>query len=256
MNQGEKNEILFKIYLTHLKKVQDINSPFGKIINLGFEKNEYNSLKEVINFSELYNNHELIKKKAVELGIEKSSPRNKADIFVNNIAYSIKFMNAAPPSIINHTTRKGFLRIAKKLNLEISKLDNLIKKYWDLRISNKITEDCGNNKKASPFKDNKEVLRPYLEYFCFSGTGSSDSKNPAEKIIKFTKFDDPKTWKIISKKETIDEIWDGLYFCMRDISKGGIKDYENDKEKDILEPWTRYSTNKYRGALSVRYKSK
>jgi hypothetical protein len=255
MNQGEKNELLFKIYLLHLKKEKNTNSPFGKITSLGFEKKEYVDLKEELDFSEL-EDIDLLKKKSIELGIEKSSSRNKADIFVNNTAYSIKFMNAAPPSIINHTTRKGFLRIAKKLNLKISKLDDLIKKYWDLRISNKITEDCGNNNEASPFKDNKEVLRPYLEYFCFSGTGSSDSKNPAEKIIKFTKFNDPKTWKIISKKETIDEIWDGLYFCMRDISKGGIKDYENDKEKDILEPWTRYSTNKYRGALSVRYKSK
>ena len=30
---------------------------------------------------------------------------------------------------------------------------------------------------------------------------------------------------------------------------------ENDPEKTILEPWTKYSTNKYRGALSVRYKA-
>ena len=42
---------------------------------------------------------------------------------------------------------------------------------------------------------------------------------------------------------------------MRDIGKGGVKDYENSPDKEVLEPWTRYSTNKYRGALSVRYKS-
>ena len=38
------------------------------------------------------------------------------------------------------------------------------------------------------------------------------------------------------------------------IEKGGVKDFENHPEKTLLEPWTKYSTNKYRGALSVRYK--
>jgi len=81
------------------------------------------------------------------------------------------------------------------------------------------------------------------------------SKNPAESVIKFSKYNDTSTWKIYSKAETIDEIWEGLYFCMRDIGKGGVKDYENSPDKEVLENWTRYSTNKYRGALSVRYKS-
>ena len=42
---------------------------------------------------------------------------------------------------------------------------------------------------------------------------------------------------------------------MRDIEKGGVKDFENHPEKAIFEPWTKFSTNKYRGALSVRYKA-
>jgi hypothetical protein len=257
MNQGEKNEILFKIYLTYLKKEEIITSPLGKITQLGFDKKEYNLLDEEIDFENLDDDQEdFLKEKATQLGIEKSSPRNKADIYINNIAFSIKYMDAAPPSIINHTTRIGFVRIAKKLNIDISNLDNLVNEYWELRIANKITEDCGNNNGLSPFKNHKETLRPYLEYFCFSGTGSSDSKHPAQKIIKFTKFNDPTTWKVFSKKETVDEIWDGLYFCMRDIAKGGIKDYENNQNKDILKPWTRFSSEKYRGALSVRYKSK
>ena len=146
--------------------------------------------------------------------------------------------------------------ILENLQKTISELDELIDKYWDLRNSNKITEDCGNNNPLSPFKNHKEILRPYLEYFCFKGTGSSDSKQPAESVIKFYKFDDPSTWKIYSKRETVDEIWDGLYFCMRDIGKGGVKDYKNSPDIKILSPWTRYSTKKYRGALSVRYKSK
>jgi len=255
MNQGEKNEILFKVYLCYLKKNNNHKSPFGEIKKLGFGDIEYKILDNDIDFNTL-NDEGVLKKTSKELGIEKSSPRNKADVHINGMGYSIKYMNAAAPSIINHTNRKGFLRIANQLKINISDLDEIVNKYWDLRISNQITEDCGNNNPLSPFKDNKEILRSYLEYFCFTGTGSSDSKNPADNLIKFNKFDDPSSWKIYSKENTVDEIWDGLYFCMRDISKSGVKNYENSLDKDILENWTRYSSEKYRGALSVRYKSK
>ena len=145
------------------------------------------SLQEDIDFKNL-NEEEDLKELSKKLGIDKSSSKSKADIHINGLGYSIKYMSAAPPSIINHTTRKGFVRIATKLNLNISDLDELMDKYWDLRNSNQITEDCGNNNSLSPFKDHKEILRPYLEYFCFKGTGSSDSKHSAESIVKFYKF--------------------------------------------------------------------
>ena len=35
-------------------------------------------------------------------------------------------MDAAPPSIINHTNRKGFLRVAKEIGEDIEKFDKLI----------------------------------------------------------------------------------------------------------------------------------
>lgn len=254
MNNGEKNEILFKVYLCYLKKTNNHNSPFGEIKKLGFDNIEYNEIDENIDFSEL-DDEIFLEKISKSLGIEKSSPRNKADIFINNIAYSVKYMTAGPPSITNHTNRKGFVRIAKQLKINIKDLDKLITKYWDLRINNKISEDCYNDNPLSPFKNNKEILRPYLEYFCFTGTGSSDSKYPAENLIKFSKYNDPSTWKIFSKEETIDEIWDGLGFCMRG-GKGMPKNFNSSKDKKIIEPWTKYSSKKYRGALSVRYKSK
>ena len=37
MNKGEKNEILFKLYLCYLKKNNICDSPFGKIKKLGFD---------------------------------------------------------------------------------------------------------------------------------------------------------------------------------------------------------------------------
>ena len=173
-----------------------------KLKNLGFDNIEYNEIDENIDFSEL-DDEIFLEKISKSLGIEKSSPRNKADIFINNIAYSVKYMSAAPPSITNHTNRKGFVRIAKQLKINIKDLDKLITKYWDLRINNKISEDCYNDNPLSPFKNNKEILRPYLEYFCLSGTGSSDSKYPADNLIKFSKYNDPSTWKIYSKEKLL-----------------------------------------------------
>ena len=138
MNNGEKNEILFKVYLCYLKKTNNHNSPFGEIKKLGFDNIEYNEIDENIDFSEL-DDEIFLEKISKSLGIEKSSPRNKADIFINNIAYSVKYMTAGPPSITNHTNRKGFVRIAKQLKINIKDLDKLITKYWDLRINNKIS---------------------------------------------------------------------------------------------------------------------
>ena len=254
MNLGEKNELLIKIFLCNLKKKNNKTTIFGEIKSLGFDDNEFKILDKDIDFNTL-NNEKTLKKVSKELGIEKSSPKNKADISINGKGYSIKYMNAAPPSIVNHTDRRGWLRISEVLGEDIKKLDKIINNYWDLRISKRITEDCGNNNSLSPFKDHKEILRPYLEYFCFIGTGSRESNLTAEGVLKFKNFNDPATWTLYSKSETIDEIWDSLYFCMRG-GKGMPKDYENYKYKKIIEPWTRFSTKKNRGALSVRYKSK
>jgi len=254
MNKGERNELLIKIFLAELKKRKDKSTVFGEIKNLGFGGVEYKVLDEEIDYENL--DDKQIKLISQRIGIEKSSPLNKADVFINDVAYSIKYMDAGLPSLINHTNRIGFLRIANCLGENIKHLDNLIKKYWDLRISKKISEDCSNKNILSPFRESKNILRPYLEYFCFKGTGRSDSKYPAQFIFKFSKFNDPSSWKLYSKSEAVNLIWNGLFFCIRDIGKSGVKDYEKSIYKEKLEPWTKFSTNKYRGALSVRYKAK
>ena len=263
MNAGEKNEFLLKIYLTYLRDNNpELDTPFGKINKVGFEKN-YKRVPKDLDFDLLEKNEEKsdreIKKIMKELSIEKAPPLSKADIYINNVSYSLKFLNAAPPSIVNHTNRKGFINIANKLKLNIGSLDKLIDKYWDLRIKGKIGEDVKNSEENSPFKNHKDVIKPYLEYFCFTGTGSKDSKHPADKIFKFFHYKDQKTWSILEKFEAIDEIWDGLKFCMRGGRGMPIKNkkcgYKMSKDKKIIAPWTRFSSKKYRGALSIRYKS-
>ena len=36
--------------------------------------------------------------------------------------------------------------------------------------------------------------------------------------------------------------------------RGMPKNYKKSKDRKVIEPWTRFSSSKYRGALSIRYK--
>ncbi|MFL2533988.1 MAG: hypothetical protein ACJ0RM_03445 [Alphaproteobacteria bacterium] len=250
MNHGERNELLFKIYLCQLKYTKEVTNLFGEIKNCGFGNIEYLPLAEEINLKTI--NDKEIKLLAKKLNIKKSPPRAKADIKVNDLYISIKSLNAAPPSIINHTSRLGFLRIAEFLNLDIKNLDRQIENYWKLRIFGSISEDCSNDNSLSPFKNHKDIWRPYLEYFCFNGTGDGDSKFPADLLLSIDTFDDKASWELIKKEEAIDKIWSGLKFCIR--GGKGMDKYQNPKFKKIMSPWTEFSSEKYRGALTVRYK--
>ena len=181
MNHGERNELLIKIFLTVIKKNKDVSTIFGEIKNLGFGDEEYKTLDYEIDFKNLISKNEInkidtkkkkkecekkIKLIAGEMGITKAPPLSKADIYINKKGYSIKYLNAGRPSIVNHTSRLYWLRIAKVLGEDISKLDKIVANYWNLRLSGKIFEDCGNKHPLSPFKDHKKILKPYLQYFC------------------------------------------------------------------------------------------
>ncbi|MDC0344440.1 hypothetical protein OAM66_02935 [Pelagibacteraceae bacterium] len=252
MNHGERNEILIKIYLSYLKKDKVITPIFGLIKNLGFANKQYKYLDNQIDLRKLTDKQ--IESIADKIGIAKSPSQSKADIFINKKGYSLKYLNAARPAIVNHTSRYGWQRIAKEIGEDIKKLDQLIVNYWNLRLSGKIAEDCGNNNLLSPFKNHKDILKPYLEYFCFTGTGSSKSKHEAVGVLKFKIFDDSSTWVLNSKSDEIDKLWDGLYFCMR--GGKGMDRYNNPDYKKIMKPWTKFTSKKDRGALHVRYESK
>ena len=257
MNHGEKQEALFKLYLIFLRDNNSkIKNCFGDIKSVGLHE-EYPKTrlaeKQIRDLSKNTDDKKLLNI-LEESKIKKGGRDDKADIQINGIYYSLKNFSAGKPSIINHTSRYGFVRIAKQLNLDINKIDEHILNYWNLREEKKITEDCGNNHPLSPIKKFKEIWRPYIEYFCFSGTGKGDSKIPADYLFKFTKFNEPSTWTIISKKEAVDKIWDNLFFCMR--GGKGMNGWNNKSKKIIMQPWTRFSKGRFRGALSVRIDNK
>ena len=150
---------------------------------------------------------------AKELGISKSSSRDKADVKINDIYYSLKCNGYGKPTIVNHTNRKGWLKIAELKKLKISKLDEIINQYWKLRINGDITEDCPNSHQKSPFNKNKEIIKPYLDFFIFEGSGQGYSEYPATKVLEFKSFKDLSSWKIYDN-EYLNQHWNNLYFCV------------------------------------------
>ena len=117
----------------------------------------------------------------------------KADIQINGVNYSIK-SSEKRPAIINHTFRRGFIRITNNLALPIDPLDDEVATYWKVRqgVEFELGEDVSgyDRRKASVFisEEFKEYFRPVFNYFALTGTGRSDSPAPAECILE---FDDP-----------------------------------------------------------------
>jgi len=255
LNDGEKEEYLIKIKLCNLRDNKKDIQNIGKINSVGF-KEEYKTTDwSLIDFEKLKNNQKEIRRIAKILNITKSSSKDKADIKINNINYSLKCIGYSMPAIVNHTNRRGWLKVSEIINQDIKLLDNLIDEYWKLRISGKIYEDCPNFNNNSPFSNHIEIIKPYLDFFVFKGSGQGESELSAEKILEFRTFNEISTWKIFGN-EYIQHHWNRLYFCMRS-TKGMPKNYNNYEHKNIISPWTRYfkgkkGEKKHRGALHVR----
>jgi hypothetical protein len=251
-NLGEQNEIFLKTFLLMMfykKKPLIGNHNIGIIDSLKFspdgklpewkkeyeillQKRDYNSLKSIF---------------------PKAPTGSKADLEINGVRYSVKNKLGAKSAIVNHTNRAGFLRVFKLLNLDISKLDKIIDEYWDKRISGKIKEDINNKDINSPFSKNKEYLKPVLEYFLFTGTGSKDSNFPADKVLIFDQPEDTQNYVILSKSQTVDSLWDDLTFSIR--SKKGMPNvYDAEIHKD-LSAWVRNhqsTATSPKGSLHIR----
>lgn len=254
MNKGERDEILIKFYLAYLR---DKNKEWlkGIINSVGFNDIEYkelpiDSLDEILNYSD----SELLDL-AIQVGITKSSPSSKSDVYINKIGYSLKSQSAAPPALVNHTTRPGFERVCNIVGVDISELDEVINQYWDLREKNIIREDIKNDDKNSPFKNRKDILKPILEYFLFSGTGSRNSTHPAKYILTFSNPFDMNTWEVLTPSESVDQLWDKLVFSVR-AKKGMPYNYDlqtySGRNAQSIAKWVRYHSGDYRGALHIR----
>lgn len=261
INQGEKDEILVKLRLIELRDEGAELTILGKkqiVKNVGFGKGflyrEYNSLPSGTDLKMVQRRANMDMISAMEelgsvCGIKKAGTRDKADVFINGKGFSVKSLQASPPALVNHTPRKGWCRIADELGIDISSLDQLVDEYWEKRERGIITEDVRNENPQSPFRNHKEILRPYLEYFLFKGTGSGDSKNPAEGMLEFHDPLNVNTWSF-TKDGYLDKVWPNLIFSIR--NKGMSPDYPNCAYSSVIKKWTRFFDGSYKGSLHVR----
>ncbi len=256
MNSGERDELLAQLKLIELR--DDKHSLplaiIGKIEKVAFPNN-FKSLTIPLITIEQYSNSEL-EVYAQSLGIKKAGSRLKADTNVNGNNISIKSNKKAPPALVNHTPRPGFEFAGLQSGGDINKLDKLITKYWNLRKAGTIAEDIKNSSSNSPFSNHKDVLKPFLNYFIFDGTGSSISKEPAKYLLSFTNPLDTGSWNIYDKSNALDIYWDKLVFSLR-AKKGMPNNYPNVSKKLLpklpsIKKWTEFIDNDYRGALHIR----
>jgi hypothetical protein len=260
MNQGERDELLIQIKLIELRDSNYKINEIGTIESISFE-NEYKKLPNGYQLNDIgrLSDYQLIEF-AKHCGITKASTNYKADTKINDEPISLKSTKKAPPALVNHTTRPGFEFAANNAGVNISLLDDLINEYWELRLNGLIGEDVTNENSKSPFKENKDIIKPYLNYFLFYGTGSSLSKLPAKRILSFSDPLKPKTWKFYNESNAIDLYWNKLVFSLR-AKKGMPNGYPNDLSKKILpfkssiDKWTKHIDGDYRGALHIRSKS-
>jgi hypothetical protein len=260
MNQGERDELILKIKLIELRDSKEETHLFGRIQSLKMGR-EFSALPSGLMLSRIHLLSDLeLYRIAEKCGISKAGTMSKADVLIDGVPFSLKSTRSAPPALINHTTRPGFEFAAKHGNGNIQELDRIIEEYWRLRIARKIGEDVRNSDPLSPFRNQKGILRPFLNYFIFIGTGSRLSDLPADKILSFSNPIDQNTWSIQDERDAIDLFWDNLIFSMR--SKKGMPPGYPDRMsnrtmafKTSIDKWTRKIDGDYRGALHVRTRS-
>lgn len=187
--------------------------------------------------------------------IGKAGPFSKADVFINGIGYSLKYTNASPPALVNHTRRTGWEFAARHTGASMTQLDTIITNYWRLRLSGFIAEDIANSDPNSPFTQHFNTLLPFLEYFAFNGTATKLSYHPAIEVIEFSDPCNIATWKLLNKAQLIANLWPRLVFSIR--SKKGMPSAKmfsgmSLKEKNSVMQWSHLLNGELKGALHVR----
>jgi len=251
VNVGEESEYFLKSYLLKQRDLGMKNTIFGKINelsddgNLGNLKWDTKAEAALTNFC--------IEDLIAILKISKSGTKSKADVSINGTRFSIKEVGASPPAIVNHTPRPGFENVCNRLKISIQKLDDVVLEYWNLRTSGTIKEDTCVSDKNCPFTTHKEYLRPIIEYFVFTGSGSDNSKYPADKVLEIDYKNLPREMKIVEKDQYFDVVWQNLVFSLR--SKGMPPNYPNVNNRNSIDRWTRFFDGQNKGSLHVRVKT-
>lgn len=255
INQGEKDEYLLKLFLLKCRKhkrelpVGDKIETIRTVQNSKHEEIEYP--EKDLNWNTVSSGLLVYICKKINAG--KSGAFDKADVFVNNIGISVKSQRGAPPSIINQTARDKILRVMRVLNSPIEPLDNIVSRYWRLRLQGG-TEDVSGIGLQNPFTTKEDgsstlsIIKPLLNYFTFKGTGTRESAAPAKYVLSMGNPEDPDTWIYYSESTFIESVWNNLVFSIR--GKGLPSHITDD-----MKLWVKEIDGEKKGTLNVRVKS-
>ena len=255
MNVGERDELIFKIYMT--QKRDQCEELLGELVeSVSVDGIEFYSLPDSIDMRTVLRMDDFeLNRLAASMRILKAPTGAKADVYINGIGISLKSMAAAPAALVNHTARPGFEFACLNANSSIDILDNIIDDYWDKRMNGIITEDTRISDINCPFNGYKEYMRPILEYFLFEGTGSKISAFPADYIIEFSDPVNEATYGLLTKEDVVNDVWPKLIFSLR-AKKGMPSNYNPNifcgKNAESIARWVKYHSGDYRGALHIR----
>ena len=188
----------------------------------------------------------------------------KADFTINFIDAgitkhpSIKCFDGSPPTLLNHTRRSA--KYFQETCGRLSTLDAVIKQMNAIRGTGECGEDIPYSKLT--LSDEEFIcLSEVIRYFTFQGTGTKESRRPADSVLVVDNTGDiPNTSQfydcgtVEKQEEYVHELLPKLRFCMRS-GKGMLpkssKDYISDMK--LCEPWIFHNGDKLCGALHIRY---
>ena len=210
MNQGEKDELLFKLVFAR-EHMGSIRNPGGELA-LGPIVPD-NTVLGAMSDAELNN-------LANQANLVKSPKTYKADceILYNGtwVSVSLKSARGQPPSFINHTHRKGMMAVCNQIGANFLLLDNMVNRYHVLRTAGIINQDVRNDDPNSPFGNHQAVLAPIVEYFAGRGTARGDSPRPATHIgVINDPFDSLGGVDYSTVEDYVSSEWWNMIFSMR-----------------------------------------
>ena len=253
-NVGEYDEMRIKLRLIELRDAHQTITLNGRRLTIKSVKmeREFGSLPLGTNLRTMSDS--AVEALAIKVGAFKAPMGAKADVYINGEGYSVKSHRSAPPAIVNHTPRYGWWRICRQIGADISKLDALVEKYFELRSKGIIREDICNDNHLSPFAAHYEDLRPILNYFLFEGSGAKDSDYPAKYVLDCGDPCDVNTWRLHDESNYLDIYWNRLVFSMRNK---GFDGYPYTTGNAVVKnreckPWAKVFDGTYKGSLHVR----
>jgi len=266
MQEHRDAELTSEIYIVVLRLVQ-LRDCYAKsssglqITSVKYKGVELGSSDKVDNADLSAISYEKAKSLGLRIGFKGSVRGQKCDITIDGKDYAIRCLNYTDRALINHSHRRKYEAVCKRLNLDISELDEMIQEYWTRRSLGAFNEDCYFYSDLNPFLSHRDYLKELLTYMAFNSFDYNKDplsnefvKDSVDRILDYVTPWDESSWNIYFPNNYFDSIWSSLCFSMRD-RKGMPKDEDLllPENEDIMK-WVYLMGGRYKGALHIRVK--